>query len=371
MAQSKPSLADIRSLLLPETPMAPISSPVLPLGEDWGYQLKWDGVRMLARIHNADHIELFSRSLLPKNQVFPEIVHMLQLLAPQLGRCLLDGEVVWWNGARADFQQVLKRERARGTHQTDKNKTVAPLLSFIHLPGTKHATTFSTVKAQNENQTAAMPYSGTLIFVLFDLLSLGDEDLRSLPYEQRHRKLMELIPADHNRIFVTDLFKDGNALWSWVEDHSWEGVVSKRLSSPYREGKKHSDWFKKKTALLIDVDIVGFKWRSGRIASLIMAYNRSYFGSVSLGLTDELRRALAAAFPPTSSLNRNTAPEASPASSPTIACPFPSLPSDLKREHVQWLPHSFGCRVTGLQITDAGQLRHPKLVTFLPKETTS
>jgi len=354
MAQSKPSLADIRSLLLPEAPMAPISSPVLPLGEDWGYQLKWDGVRMLARIHNADHIELFSRSLLPKNQVFPEIVHMLKLLAPKLGCCLLDGEVVWWNGVKADFQQVLKRERARGAEKTEKSKTSGPLLSFIHLPGTMHSSTFTSVKT--ENDTVIAPYGGALIFVLFDLLSLGDEDLRSLPYVQRHRKLTELIPADHERIFVTDLFEDGNALWSWAEDHSWEGVVSKRLSSPYREAKKHSDWFKKKTALLIDVDIVGFKWRSGRIASLIMAYNGSYFGSVSLGLTDELRRALAAAFPPALS---------------TIPCPFPSLPPDLKREQVQWLPYSFGCRVTGLQITDAGQLRHPKLVTFLPKETTS
>jgi len=371
MARSKPNPAYIRSLLLPESPMAPISSPVLPLGGDWGYQLKWDGVRMLAHVYNAEHIELFSRNLLPKNQVFPEIVHMLRLLAPKLGRCVLDGEVVWWNGTRADFQQVLKRERSRGAEQADQSKTTGPLLSFIQLPGTTHSRTFSPVNA--EHDTAHLPYGGALIFVLFDLLYFESKDLRPLPYTQRHRKLMELIPPGHDRIFVTDLFEDGSALWNWVENHSWEGVVSKRLSSPYREDKKHSDWYKKKTALLVDVDIVGFKWRSGRIASLIMAYKGSYFGSVSLGLTDELRRALAAAFPPAPITSRNAASAASATSSAssTIACPFPSLPVDLKRELVQWLPYSFRCRVTGLQITDAGQLRHPKLVTFLPKETTS
>lgn len=149
---------------------------------------------------------------------------------------------------------------------------------------------------------------------------------------------------------------DGDALWNWVETNRWEGIVSKRLSSPYREGKKHRDWYKKKTAVMMDVDIVGLKWRSGIIASLVMACKGEYIGSVSLGLNDELRRTIAAAF-------KTVQPEAM-----GVRCPFSAMPADLKRETIQWLPLSFKCRVTGLEITAAGQLRHPKLVTFLPKE---
>ena len=193
---------------------------------------------------------------------------------------------------------------------------------------------------------------GGLVYVLFDLLMDRGMDLRSLSYIERHRKLTAKFPIQDPRLFVTELFHDGEALWRWVEANQWEGVVSKRLSSPYREGKKHQDWYKKKTALLLDVDIVGLKWRNHVIASLIMAYEGAYLGSVSLGLTDALRGVLASTFQP----------------STDDACPFPAVPTDLKREKVQWLPLSFRCRVTGLELTSAGQLRHPKLVTFLPKE---
>jgi bifunctional non-homologous end joining protein LigD len=88
-----------------------------------------------------------------------------------------------------------------------------------------------------------------------------------------------------------------------------------------------------------------------------MALEGEYIGSVSLGLNDALRGAIAAAFRP----DRTVPP-------PSGACPFAKLPDDLKREQLQWLPLPFKCRVTGLEITAAGQLRHPKLVTFLPKE---
>ncbi|WP_219833952.1 DNA ligase [Paenibacillus sp. R14(2021)] len=364
---------------LPAEPMAPVSAEELPAGDDWGYQLKWDGVRILARLNGHGHVELFSRKLYLKNGTYPEIKGLLESKAAALGSCLLDGEIVWWDGVRPSFQHVLKRERSRGLRQplppqADQPQTVrpAPVQAMPAEAGSvpPDPAGVQNVELLDSSSVPAQPSSvshalakpgGALVYVLFDLLADETGDLRQLPYKERHLRLTAKCAAISGdpRLLVTDLFQDGEALWDWVERSGWEGVVSKRLSSPYREGKKHRDWLKKKTAIMLDVDIVGLKWRGGIIASLVMEYEGDYLGSVSLGLNEALRKVLAATFRPQHSHLA------------VVACPFAAVPEDLKRENVQWLSMPFRCRVTGLERTSAGQLRHPKLVTFLPKEGLS
>lgn len=296
---------------LPREPMIPVADDTIPAGDDWGYQLKWDGVRMLARIHHGE-VELFSRKLLPKNSAYPEIVDALGGIH---GSFLLDGEVIVFDPSkqRPVFQLVLQRERLRSG-------------GSIRQAGTR-------LPAQ---------------FVIFDVLHAEGKDLRELPYAERHRELMRLFPEKTERYFVTDLFSDGKALWAWVDQNGWEGVVSKRLSGSYKEGKKHKDWLKKKTALLLDISVVGYTFNEGRLASLIMAQDGGYFGRVSLGLNEELKRRL---------LDR-------PFREGTHAMPFAALPGDLKGLSLVWLAKPFACRVTGLEVTDAGLLRHPKIVSL-------
>jgi bifunctional non-homologous end joining protein LigD len=290
--------------------MAPISQDEIPAGPDWGYQLKWDGVRILARIDRGK-VELFSRKLLLKNQAYPELVHILSELE---GPLLLDGEVIVFDAAkgRPVFQKVLQRERLR----TSSNILQAGAKEPVQL-------------------------------VLFDVLHAMGRDMRELPYRERHELLLKLFPEKKERYFVTDLFPDSGALWSWVEERGWEGIISKRLSSPYREGKKHKDWFKKKTKLLLDVDIIGYTFNEGRLASLIMASDGLYFGRVSLGLNEESKRKL---------MLRGMLDDSA------ASRPFGALPADLKGIRLVWLTEPFRCTVTGLEITDAGLLRHPKLV---------
>jgi bifunctional non-homologous end joining protein LigD len=303
------------SVQLPREPMAPIASDTLPQGDDWGYELKWDGVRLLSVIDNG-RVELISRSMLSKGAVYPEIVRLLSGLK---GRVVLDGEAVAFNLAtqKPDFASILKRERSR------KGVTVPA------------------------EQTGYM-----VLYVLFDLLQLEDRDLRELPLAERRRLLLQLFPQKQPTLFVTDQFRDGQALWAWVEQHGWEGVVSKRLSSPYREGKRHQDWYKKKTAVTPEVDIVGLTIRDEQVASLVMEREGSFFGKVSLGLTVPVKRRLLE----WGLKNR----------SPLPGERYASIPGELKGEQVLWLERSFKCTVTGLEVTSAGLLRHPKLVAFDP-----
>jgi len=312
----------MESDVLPLEPMAPIRCEALPEGDEWGYQLKWDGVRIISHIYGKDEIgsavgavDLYSRKMLNKNRVYPEIIRLLQgALSPQTiaGGLILDGEAVVYDPQlqRPVFQLVLQRERSEASRLTQTRWPVT--------------------------------------YVLFDILYRNGEDLRARPYSERHRILQELFPDRHPSLFVSDLFGDGELLWGWVEQNGWEGVVAKRLSSPYRIGKKHTDWYKKKTALLLDVKIVGIIVRGGHAASMVMIHEDMFLGRVSLGLNrhDKARLMDYAAV-------RGGA-----------ASPFPKLPAELTKDQIIWLREPFGCRVTGLEITAAGLLRHPKLVSF-------
>ena len=295
---------------LPHEPMAPIIIDELPVGADWGYQLKWDGVRLLSRLENGK-IDLFSRQMLNKTSLYPEAVLSLQSLQAKADNYVLDGEAVMFDSSkqRPNFSLILQRERSRSI-------------------------------------TAGNRPESQFLYVLFDLLYWNGEDLRPLPYEERYRRLQQILPEKLPHLFVTDMFNDRDLLWNWVVAAGWEGVIGKRLSSPYREAKKHKDWYKKKTALIFDVLIPGLIIRGGQVASLLMMKDSALFGRVSLGLNQVLKTRL---------LQKGLERES--------GIPlFEKLPAELKREHILWLTDPFSCKVTGLEVTSAGQLRHPKIV---------
>ncbi|MCI3922619.1 DNA ligase [Paenibacillus sp. TRM 82003] len=312
MPSAKPVLEAIRrAFVVPDTTMGPVSREDIPAGGEWGYQLKWDGVRAVAVVEDG-RVDLFSRKGLRKNDTYPEIVRRLSALK---GSYALDGEIVYFDAAlgRPVFQKVLQRERTR---------TAAAL-----------------AKSSAEQPVA---------YVLFDLLAEGGEDLRDRPFAERYARLREAFPPSGDpTLFATDLFNDGEALWRWVEQHDWEGIVSKRLAAPYRSGKQHQDAFKKRVIRRYDALCVGVTFREGRVASLALTHEGAYFGRASLGLNGRSRTALAAYA------SRHAA-----AQSPFVGG---AAPADLKRETVVWLDRPFPLAVTGLEVTTDGLLRHPKL----------
>lgn len=281
---------------LPAVPMSPHLVPELPAGPEWGFQLKWDGKRTLARLDGDGGVELFTKKLEPSGATFPEVVALLTEL--RIGPCLLDGEIVYFDGRRPIFQKGRRND---------------------------------------------------LIYVLFDLLYDNGRDIRALPLRERFGHLQELLSERQPRLFVTDLFADGEALWRWAMEREWEGVVAKRLDSPYAIGKNHDDWFKKRKAIRFTADAVGLKLTNGRVSSLVLRYEGRYIGHVSSGL-DEPQR---------DTLLRFAREHAGP-------CPFPpaALTADMRRAHVLWLRAPFKCAVAGLEFTASGQLRQPRLLGF-------
>lgn len=224
------------SMQLPKIPMAPVNSPDIPIGSDWRYQIKWDGVRTLAKLDGNGGVELFSKRIEPRNDTFPDIVSLLSPL--RIGACVLDGEIAYFDGKRPNFQ------RAR----LGKNK---------------------------------QRFDDSLLFVAFDMLYDQGIDIRELPFIERFNRLQQYFPKPEPRLFVSDIFDNGQALWDWLAQREWEGIISKRIDSPYIEGKNHTYWYKKRKELRLTVEVVGVKLKDGNVSSLMLRYKDKYIGHVS------------------------------------------------------------------------------------------
>ncbi|MVP02016.1 DNA ligase [Paenibacillus lutrae] len=292
------------------TPMSPILSTDIPGGDDWVYQLKWDGFRIIALVDQG-RVELFSKKMLPKNLNYPDLVKALEKLE---GSYVLDGEAVILDPAtgKPSFQKMQQRDKLTGLGLINRS-------------------------AQREPAH----------YMLFDLIQLGQEDLRRVSFQERYKLLQEAGASWEPPLYVTDLYEDGQALWDWAEANAWEGIISKRLSSPYRSGKDHHDWFKRKTVLRVEAQGVGVLVKEGRAASLVMRRSGRYFGRVSSGLSQRSKQKLL-------SLEAGR----------SLEDYFPAAPEGLRGMDVRWLEEPLPLLVTGREVTENGILRHPKLLSI-------
>ncbi len=83
------------------------------------------------------------------------------------------------------------------------------------------------------------------VLCVFDLVELDGRDLRRLPIEQRKAKLARLVRGPHPGIILNEHYEgDGEIVFKHACTLGCEGIVSKRLGSPYRSGR--SPWIKVK-----------------------------------------------------------------------------------------------------------------------------
>jgi bifunctional non-homologous end joining protein LigD len=221
-------------------PMLARLSTLPPDDERYGYEVKWDGVRAVAYIRPGEAPRLESRNLNDVTRQYPEAAAVATALAKR--SAVLDGEVVAFD------------EHGRP--------------SFERLQGRMHLT--------GEAAIGARARSTPIAYVVFDLLYLDGESLMRLPYSERRRRLEELdlngaswrTPAYHEG--------QGQALLDASAQQGLEGIVAKRLDSPYEPGKRNGTWLKIKNTrsqeLVIGGWVPGEGRRQGRIGALLMGY---------------------------------------------------------------------------------------------------
>jgi bifunctional non-homologous end joining protein LigD len=204
------------------TPLSPMLATAgeLPVGADWSYEFKWDGVRVLA-LFSGGAPQLFARSGAVVTTAYPEIA---DLHLPE--GTLLDGEMVCFDAAgRPSFTALAERMHVRE-------------------------------KSRAARLAATLPAT----YLIFDLLFLDGIDYTGLPYLARRERLEELGLAGP-RWMVPPSFGDGAATVAAARENQLEGVLAKRSDSVYLAGHRSPDWIKVKFDRTGDYVIGG--WRPG------------------------------------------------------------------------------------------------------------
>lgn len=218
------------------------------------YEPKYDGIRLLAVVtpgHPAPSVGLYSRNGNDKAAQFPEIVRALRVLGPALpGTTVLDGELVALD--------------ARGEPT-----------SFTRLQGRMHLTGARDIAAQADRVPTA--------FIVFDLLRLGQDDLRPLPLTLRRARLEKLLHTrtDERLREGTYVAGDGRALLERARTEEWEGLLVKDAYSRYESGRRAAAWRKLKLKKRAEFVIGGWTKPKG---------TRAAFGALAVGTPiDRLR----------------------------------------------------------------------------------
>jgi bifunctional non-homologous end joining protein LigD len=211
-------------------------------GDDWAYEMKWDGYRAVATVR--DGVAMFrSRNDLDFTATYPELSELGDAVD---GDAVLDGEIVALDANGRPSFELLQGHKA-------------PVQYFV-----------------------------------FDVLRLDGESLTALPYDERRERLAAAVRESASIKVPGDAGPDLKKALATSKKLGLEGLMAKRHDSPYREGKRSRDWIKLKHTQTQEVVIGG--WRSGKgaradtVGSLLFGIPEGgelrYAGRVGTGFTD-------------------------------------------------------------------------------------
>ncbi len=254
------------NLINPLVPMIVQSGDAPRISKKHLYELKLDGVRIVAHKRERS-VALQYRSGRSCTRNYSEIARAVQHLA--ISDAVLDGEIVAFDAdGHPNFGLLAPRIQA---------KRPADI-----------------IRAEAQVQ---------VVYFVFDVLSLGDFDLTAAPLEERKRLLFSLIKGEGYVRALDHIETRGDALWELCTTQQMEGMVVKRLGSPYVLGPELSgDWIKLKRKVDLDCVVVGHtqSLRGELKALLVGCYDEGgelrYLGRVGTGFKNSDRISLAKRF---------------------------------------------------------------------------
>jgi bifunctional non-homologous end joining protein LigD len=221
----------------------------LPADEsDWAFEVKWDGVRAITH-SQPGRISFISRNGNDVTAAYPELRALNRALGSH--EAILDGEIVAFDEqGRPSFQALQRRMHQRG-----------------------------------ETAVRRLAQTTPVTYVLFDLLWLDGHSLMDLPYTERRARLQALnLDGEQWR---TPEYQpgDGTAFLAVSKEQGIEGIIAKRLDSPYTPGGRGGSWLKLKNVQRQELVIGG--WTEGK------GSRSQHIGALQLGVYEhgELRYA--------------------------------------------------------------------------------
>jgi bifunctional non-homologous end joining protein LigD len=195
-------------------PMLASVGSAIPAGDNWTFEPKFDGIRVLAFATDSA-VKLVTRNGNDKTQQFPEVAAALRALAVKVKHSLvLDGELV----------ALIGGEPAR----------------FQELQGRMHVKEESAIAGHSKDSPTG--------FMIFDLLLDGDDILVHEPWSERRKRLEQRLRNRTTPVIrlAESIVGDGKELLARAHKEGWEGIIAKRIDAPYEGGVRSKHWLKLK-----------------------------------------------------------------------------------------------------------------------------
>ncbi len=230
-------------------------------GDRWAYEVKWDGMRVLADVHEG-RVSLRSRTGRDVTVTFPDLAD----LADAHADVLLDGEVVALQDGLPSFAALAER---------------------MHV--------------QDARSAAAAARRTPVTLMAFDVLRLYGVGLLDRPWQER-RESLDRLPPSGSAWQVSPVYPDARSLLAATLEQGLEGVVAKRRTSVYQPGRRSPDWVKHAHRRHQACLVVGWRPAEGsshRMGALLLAVPAAdgrlrFVGRAGSGLSSALEEDLRA-----------------------------------------------------------------------------
>lgn len=276
---------------------------------DWIFERKFDGVRALAFCKDG-RATLMSRNRHELNDTYPELQDAL--IDRVSSDCVLDGEIVAFDGAVTSFSRLQGRMQIR-----DRQEALA----------------------------SGIP----VFFYLFDVLYCEGLSCEGVPLRSRKKLLKRLVQFKDPIRYTSHRNKDGEAYLSEACEKRWEGVIAKRAESHYVHGRS-KDWLKFKCSHGQELVIGGYTRPKGTricFGALLTGYYTNgefrYAGKVGTGFDEDTLRRIHGKM---SVLERKTSP----------------FSEEVREKDVTWVKPELVGEFGFTEWTRSGKLRHPRFL---------
>jgi len=191
-----------------------------PKGDDYIYEIKWDGIRALVS-YEEGKVTLHTRNRNDITAKFPELSDGEK--AFRATNAVFDAEIVWLDEAgKPVFKKVINRMMASGESNIQKLSKTSPCYCYI-----------------------------------FDCLYLDGRSLINEPLVKRKEWLKDAVRAD-TPYRVSEFVEDGEALFEAAREHGLEGIMAKQKDSKYLPGRRSDCWLKVKVRQTAEVFVIGY-----------------------------------------------------------------------------------------------------------------
>ncbi|MEQ8364356.1 MAG: non-homologous end-joining DNA ligase [Cyclobacteriaceae bacterium] len=238
----------------PIEPMLSDSASKPPLGDEYIYEVKWDGIRALISLEDGV-IRIRSRNQNDITKQFPE----LNIPAFRANCGLFDAEIVCLDkSGKPEFKKVINRLMSSGDNTIEKLSKSSPVYCYV-----------------------------------FDCLYLDGRSIINEPLLKRKEWLKDALKKD-TPYRTSEFVEDGQSLFEAAREHNLEGIMAKDKASRYLPGKRSDGWLKVKVRNTRECVIIGYNKGKGNRSDAfgglhIAEYEKGeliYRGKVGTGFTD-------------------------------------------------------------------------------------